>query len=78
MLLIKVTKSFTTQEVGIPHKHEANALLITLSEQISITYLRSPSTSGRSFVMAITSANNVTKVVMNATGELRVETEAGT
>ena len=78
MLLIKVTKSFTTQEVGIPHKNEANALLITLSEQISITYLRSPSTSGRSFVMAITSANNVTKVVMNATGELRVETEAGT
>lgn len=36
-----------------------------------ITYLRSPSTSGRSFVMAITSANNVTKVVINATGALQ-------
>ena len=37
------------------------------------TYLRSPSTSGRSFVMAMTRANNVTKVVMKATGELQVK-----
>lgn len=35
------------------------------------TYLRSPSTSGRSFVMAMTSANNVTNAVMKATGELQ-------
>lgn len=37
------------------------------------TYLRSPSTSGRSLVMAITRANKVTKVVMKATGELQVK-----
>jgi len=35
------------------------------------TYLRSPSTSGRSFVIAITNAKNVTKVVMKTTGELQ-------
>jgi GDP-D-mannose dehydratase len=40
---------------------------------VNETYLRSPSTSGRSFVIAMTSANNVTKVVMKATGELQVE-----
>jgi len=37
------------------------------------TYLRSPSTSGRSFVIAITNAKNVTKVVMKTTGELQSE-----
>jgi len=37
------------------------------------TYLRSPSTSGRSFVIAITNAKNVTKVVMKTTGELQPE-----
>lgn len=43
------------------------------SELGPTTYLRSPSTSERSFVMAITSANNVTKVVMKATGDLQAE-----
>jgi hypothetical protein len=38
------------------------------------TYLRSPSTSGRSLVIAITNAKNVTKVVIKTTGELQVET----
>lgn len=42
------------------------------------TYLRSPSTSGRSFVIAITNANNVTKVVMKTTGELQVEIQEQT
>jgi len=37
------------------------------------TYLRSPSTSGRSFVIAITYAKNVTNVVIKTTGELRAE-----
>lgn len=41
------------------------------------TYLRSPSTSGRSFVMAMTNANMVTKVVMKATGELQVKLGCG-
>lgn len=40
------------------------------------TYLRSPSTSGRSLVMAITSANKVTNVVIKATGELQEKTWA--
>lgn len=42
-------------------------------EGVSKTYLRSPSTSGRSLVMAITRANSVTNVVMNATGELQLQ-----
>ena len=37
------------------------------------SYLRSPSTSGRSFVMAITNANKVTKVVMKTTEGLQTE-----
>jgi hypothetical protein len=37
------------------------------------TYLRSPSTSGRSLVMAITKAKRVTKHVIKATGELHRE-----
>lgn len=47
------------------------ASILTNTSIKYVTYLRSPSTSGRSFVMAITSANKVTKVVMNATGELQ-------
>ena len=39
---------------------------------VKITYLRSPSTSGRSFVIAMTSANSVTKDVMKATGALHM------
>lgn len=35
-----------------------------------MTYFRSPSTSGRSLVIAITKANIVTNVVIKATGEL--------
>jgi len=38
----------------------------------AVTYFRSPSTSGRSFVIAMTSANSVTKDVMNATGALQI------
>lgn len=45
-----------------------------MMKHIEKTYLRSPSTSGRSLVMAMTNANNVTKVVMNATGELETFT----
>lgn len=41
-----------------------------------VAYLRSPSTSGRSLVMAMTNANNVTKVVMKATDELQVEIDS--
>jgi len=37
------------------------------------THLRSPSTSGRSLVIAMTKANSVTKHVMKATGELHLE-----
>jgi hypothetical protein len=37
------------------------------------THLRSPSTSGRSLVIAMTKANSVTKHVIKATGELQIE-----
>lgn len=43
----------------------------TLYRLFNETYLRSPSTSGRSLVMAMTNANNVTNAVMKETGELQ-------
>lgn len=52
--------------------------LQTLTQHDSKTYLRSPSTSGRSFVIAITNAKNVTKVVIKTTGELQVDIQEQT
>lgn len=55
------------------NRYQQRKEISKLTKRSRETYLRSPSTSGRSFVMAMTSANNVTKVVMKATGELQVE-----
>jgi hypothetical protein len=53
---------------------EKDKVLTQLQDNAKLeTYLRSPSTSGRSLVIAMTKANSVTKHVMKATGELQIE-----